>query len=868
MVKRIICLALCVLFCFGAVGCKEEEGSVLTIGIESINTEFYPFSQDGDGTLRDIVFTKLIELDESGKPFFGEESSAISQAFRVYFTDGNFSESEAFAEGGYTAFEFTLKNGILFSDGTPLTSQDVLFSVYCAIDPKAGYLAAEALPIAGLDNYIYQSADAADRLAIASEILSKGRNYIPTEEDSFDENESKIYWDAFSLAGENFVSKIVSYVNAEYCTDELVASYIFEGFTGEAVKNSEALSNTYAMRLWNYGNYTYSYIPDENGIFVGVGDDVNGYSYKTTLEKALESDDYTVYVADDNGMYVYDRITAKYRLYEEGDTEKRFSRVLSDKYIILSKNSLTGFRDMAGKLYTLEGEDFPTFGDFFSLMCVAYTENGILDYARMESVEAANEGDSFTKESADVFASTLVESHSVDNIEGIKLESSEEDGILTEKLTVYIEGNKWDKVYYLTFPIVSKAHYTEGYSYDSDTVITNGVALASESFFEHIKERSASPLGAGAYCFGETEDKGNTVILKVNKEFNAVSSEFISVNRYDSIKFTALDNDPFEAVSNGMVDISLVPASENTSSEENIKSFFCPGFSYDYVVINPACYININTRRALLSVMNVALATGGDINKEVYSYMPSFMWANSVYENISLYEESGEDAKKYFEKAGYTFGESGELIDPATKQQAFFSLTLLPAAKGTAVERVFLKASEILNSIGAKSEIVYDGDLMMNIYSDGGVGIYSLGWESDMVGSLYMRYAFSSMSDSVKANGIKALHEGGQIDNFGTVAFSDGEGNILEYNQAAAAATLEALILQGDSSVVLEDKKASYAKAMSLIRELSFELPLCQRGGVFFVNGASVDVSTVNFSPTVFASLISKPWKLCPVISE
>ncbi len=869
MKKRILCVLLAVLICLGTSGCLKTEESVLTVAVESINGDFYPFTSSGDSTLKDMIFTKLVDFDQKGELFLGKESSAVSEKLRVFYADGNFAETDTYTEGGHTAFEMTLKSEIVFSDGTPLTAKDVLFSLYCAVDPEAGYINSDTLPIAGLDNYIYQSADAADLLSIAEKILSKGKGYVPTQEDPFTEEESRIYWDSFSAAGEKFTSNIVSYVNENYCTDELVSSYVFDGYTGDSIKNSTALSNTYAMRLWNYGNYTYSYVPDENGIFVGVGDENGVYTYKTTLEKALESEEYVQYVLDENGAYVYDKVSAKYREYAEGDVGKRYSRVLSDKYTVLSKNSLTGFRDMAGKLYTLEGEDYPSLSEFFSLMCIAYTENGIIDHRRMESVEAAKEGDSFTKEAAETFASSLAGTHAVDSVEGIKYTPSE-DGAGEEKITVYIEGNLWDRIYLLSIPVVPMAYCTEGYTYEEGDVVNSGVPLSSDSFVQHLKERSSNPVGAGAYTLHEISENGEFALFKANIIFNSVSEENISSSRFENIKFISTDKSAADVMKTGDADICLIPLDESESETlgENVKTYFTPAFSYDYVVVNPVSYININVRRALFSLMDTSVATGGYSYREIASSMPSFMWVSDASEKTSVYDETGESAKKYFEAAGYTISETGELVDPATKQKAEFKFTLLPSAKGGRVESMFIKTAELLKGLGADAKIVYDADLMMNIYSRDGVGIYSLGWETDMGGSLYMRYALGSGSDSVKANGITALSEGGQIDNFGTVTFTDNEGGIIEYNQSLAVSTLDALIVRGDESIVFEDKKTAYSKALSLLFELSFELPLCQRGNLYCVDSSRVDVASLNEDPTVFESLISRPWKLSPVAAE
>ncbi len=852
--KRIIALCLCVLLCLGTVSCDKAERSVLKIGAEGVGGALYPFEigTAGDEAVKDVIYTRLVSFDESGNIFCGEESCAVSESVRVYAADSTFAETEEPSEDSLTAFEFTLKNGVRFSDGSEMTAEDVLFSLYCAFDNEIGSASAGQLSVVGLDNYLYQSEDASAYLKLAYDILEKGEAYVPGEEDSFSEEESRIFWDAFHSCGKNFVSNIISYVSATYCTDELVSSYIFDGYSAQQVKNSTALTNSYAMRLWNYGNYTYSYVPDENGIYVASPETNGTYTYKTTLEKALESEAYTEYAESENGLYVYDKVATEYRLYEEGDTGKRYDRVLSSKYTVVSRYSLTGFRDLTGKLYTLEGEDYPKIEEFFSLMCITYTKDGIIDYRRLESIEAASDGDSFVEDASESFAAACVGEHGVEKIEGIV--HSQSGDIHT--VTVFIEGLKWENIYSLDIPIVSKKYYTEGYTVPENSVVSYGVPLADYNFRHHIE--SLSPMSAGAYCFEAVSADKKTVTLAENEYFSTVSEQYVSSFGYEAVEFI----DASAVTDLSEVDIALWDVGYDGELLEKGELFFSKSFSYDYVLINPSHYININTRRALLSLMDTSVATEGKADKEMTCCMPSFMWTSAERSGYTVFDESGESAKAYFEAAGYVYSESGELIDPVTKQKAVFRLTLLPSAADTPVCRTFEKAAQLLVSLGADASVVFDEDLLYNIYGEGGVGIYSLGWETVKSNSLYERYAVSSESDSVKASGFSFLADGGQLDNFGTVTFYNDDGESLEYSQADATLILDELIRLGDKSVSFEEKKTAYDKALALINELAVEMPLCQRGSYVYVNSETVDVSTVNREPTEFASVISGLWRI------
>ena len=139
MKKRIISLLLCIAMCFSATlsltGCsqsKDGDGSeAFVIMIETLDGLFNPFfsTSANDGTI--VAMTQIgmlaSKLDENNEAVvaFGENEATVTLDF----------EESPLNENGETIYTFVLKNGIKYSDGHPLTIEDVLFNLYVYLDP-------------------------------------------------------------------------------------------------------------------------------------------------------------------------------------------------------------------------------------------------------------------------------------------------------------------------------------------------------------------------------------------------------------------------------------------------------------------------------------------------------------------------------------------------------------------------------------------------------------------------------------------------------------------------------------------------------------------------------------------------------------
>lgn len=128
--RQWLAVAILWLFIMGSIGPgalfspKESYGhrgeeSLLTVGIGSTTGNFNPFyyPRGADGDVVDLVFQRLFQRDREGN-WIGDGAE-----------DWSFSREKR-------TLRVTLKEGLTFSDGTPVTAEDVVFSYRVIADPS------------------------------------------------------------------------------------------------------------------------------------------------------------------------------------------------------------------------------------------------------------------------------------------------------------------------------------------------------------------------------------------------------------------------------------------------------------------------------------------------------------------------------------------------------------------------------------------------------------------------------------------------------------------------------------------------------------------------------------------------------------
>lgn len=161
MKKLRILIACCLIFSMLA-GCnqnthREEEADTLVVGTQSFDGKFSPFFYTNayEADVLGLVHLSLLGTDREGavvlkgiggevRPYNGKEYTYTGIA------DCTVTENA----DGMVYYDITLKDGVQFSDGSPVTADDVIFSLYVPLDPTYdGSMTVYSLPILGLEEY-------------------------------------------------------------------------------------------------------------------------------------------------------------------------------------------------------------------------------------------------------------------------------------------------------------------------------------------------------------------------------------------------------------------------------------------------------------------------------------------------------------------------------------------------------------------------------------------------------------------------------------------------------------------------------------------------------------------------------------------
>ena len=210
----------------------EEKPSTLVVGYSPFSEKFSPFfsktAYDQDAYVQTQV--ALIGNDRAGNLILkGIEGETVDYNGKDYFYDGIADTDIVQNDDGTVDYNIKIRDDIVFSDGTPMTIDDVIFNMYVLSDPTYdGSSTFYAVPIEGMAEY------RAGMELLSNMIVAAGPDN--TDFTYWTEDEQKAYWDAFWAAGEGFAQEIADYCKNYGATNvsEGAALWGFEGLDADA----------------------------------------------------------------------------------------------------------------------------------------------------------------------------------------------------------------------------------------------------------------------------------------------------------------------------------------------------------------------------------------------------------------------------------------------------------------------------------------------------------------------------------------------------------------------------------------------------------------------------------------------------------
>lgn len=236
----------------------EEVGTPLVVAYQQFSQKFSPFYAD-TGYDQDVAAMTQIALmvtDRTGGIVFNAiEGETIPYNGTDYTYTGPADLSVAYDEAtDTTKYSAKLREDLVFSDGEPVTADDLIFTYYTYLDPSyVGSTTLASYDIVGLKDYQTQTtSDVYDKYAtMADAIYAAGVDHVWAATDTWTEEQQTDFWARLKEAWMADVQGIVDYVMANYLADYGEAT-MFK--TADEITASEGLQIAFGMALWGYGS--------------------------------------------------------------------------------------------------------------------------------------------------------------------------------------------------------------------------------------------------------------------------------------------------------------------------------------------------------------------------------------------------------------------------------------------------------------------------------------------------------------------------------------------------------------------------------------------------------------------------------------
>ena len=848
IISLVLCLAICLSMAAGLAGCKSKKTDALVIMSEQLDGLFNPFFSTSapDGTI--VSMTQIGML--SSKYVNGDVQVAYGDNEAVVTKDYSITEN---ADGTVT-YTFVLKNGIKFSDGHPLTMEDVLFNYYVYLDPVyTGSNTLYSTDILGLDEYRTQtigssSGDSDDliseqaaararaRLMELVSLYQAKRKASSTSEVSIADMKIAINEHSLSSGYKSAISNDASSVsNADLLKDYERALELFKEELGrDYLSAQESYTDAPYDAHAEFNDEIFCFLFTEGYVSVEYAEGADGKKDRTKIEKLTKNYPESITSKDAAIDYVYnDKVSTamdQILMYWATGTTLMTEYTAKAKEVVLYENVSAdgtlavqnisgivslGHTDQAGSKITVNGTEY-----------------------------------------------TIASGHNADGT--VTNPDSEYD-----VLQISIDGVDPKAIWNFAVTVAPQHYYGEGSKVGMDIANNQfGVEFASFDFMSDIIQSPRNvklPMGAGSYKVtdsGNSDNPGendfykdNVVYFKANENFTTTGSG-INNAKIEKVRYQVVSsNNAITALESGTVHY-ISPALTNANYEKlqgmeskGFKMLSTDQLGYGYIGVNAAKINDINLRKAIMCAMNTALALDyyrAGTAEQIYWNMSKVSWAYpdgaAATDNGKDYPQMGtwnEDTaraniKKYMEAAGVSAGDGDLRI---TFTIAGSTLQDHPTYK------VFRDAATLLNDMGWEISVVCDTQALTKI-STGALSVWAAAWSSALDPDMYQVYHKDSSATSTLAWGYNHLRNSGSAEETQILnELSDLIDQARETNDQAVRADL-------------------YEQAMGYVLDLAVELPVYQRDVLYAYNAKVINSNTIPSEINPYSSPLDRIWEL------
>ena len=853
MKKRIISLILCIVMCVGMMssltGCGGASSDAFVIMTEQLDGLFNPFfyTSAPDGTIVGMTQIGMLGskyVDGEVQVAYGEDEAVVVKDYEIIENDDD-----------TVTYNFVLKNGIKFSDGEPLTMEDVLFNYYVYLDPVyTGSNTLYSTDILGLSEYRTQTVGSAS-----------------------DDSDDLISSQAASRAAAR-INELVNLFNSEIkasSTKEVGYDAMKAAITGYTVSSGyqSAISNkpdevTNKDLLADY-DYALKLFKEElENDYLGAQESYIDEPYKSYEEFKDEIFCF---------MYTEGYVEVEYEEGEDGKIDRTKIKKLTPAYpdSIKSKEAAIDYifndkiaRELDiilqywGTASTLNTEFAAKAKEVILHENVA--DDGTLAVENISGIVSLGHtekaGETITVNGTEY---KIASGH---NDDGTVINADEYD-----VLEVTIDGIDPKAIWNFAITIAPQHYYGEGSSVGVDIENNKfGVEFASFDFMTDIIQSTRNikiPMGAGSYKATNTKNSdtptesdfytNNVVYFKSNENFNTVGTG-IENAKIAKIRYQVVSSaNAIAALQEG--NVHYISPSLTTDNYEKLENLSKKGMitlttdqlGYGYVGINASKVNDINLRKAIMCAMNTSLALDyyrAGTAEQIFWPMSKVSWA---YPKGADADDNGKDypplgawsediainnIEKYMQEAGVSAGDS--------------ELTVKFTIAGSSLQdhptyKVFRDAAALLNDLGWDVEVVCDTQALTKI-NTGSLEVWAAAWSSALDPDLYQVYHKDSTATSTLAWGYNYLKTSGTAE----------EMDILD--------DLSDLIDEARETNDQNERSELYMEAMSQILDLAIELPVYQRSVLYAYNSKVINSDSLPAESEMnpYSSPLDRIWEV------
>ena len=871
MKKRIISLILCVSILLGITSvlssCGGSGDQAFVIMTDNLDGLFNPFfsTSASDGTIVSMTQIGMLtsDTDENGDAHvaFGPDYAVVVLDYESSY-DINGTSEKPDEKKGVTTYTFVIKNGIKFSDGKPLTIEDVLFNMYVYLDPVyTGSSTMYSTDIQGLSQYRIQQnlsggTNADEHLTNLARTRANSRiseliNVFKTFQlpsGNFETTEAKMRAAIKSWSLSTGYKEAVSNDPASVMTDQLLADYdkTLELFKKELERDYDAAKEAYTDAPYKDHGFDEitSFMYMEGYVKVEFGEkDGKANADKSVIKKVERDYPSNITTKEAAIQYVYD------------------SKINSELHIILSAWATS---QELQTLYMAQAKE---------VILKENMKDGELLYPNISGIVSL--GHSTDIDSITIGENTynIAHDHKPD---GTPLNEDEYD-----VLQIKINGIDPKAVWNFSFAVAPQHYYAEGYEVDIENN-KFGVEYASFDFMTNViqSQRNVTvPMGAGAYMAtnNASEDEvtgteffsNNVVYFKSNPYFEESMEASLSADseidyhvNIDKVRYQIVPTtDALTMLQSGTV--HYVTPQLTRDNLEILSNLEKKGFSkisvnqlgYGYIGINASYIPNIYLRQAIMAAMDTRLALQyyqEGTAEQIFWPMSTVSWAypkdqdgknettnGHLYPYINFTEE---EAKKnilaLMERADkHTMGYTESDLK-VTFTIAGSNLTDHPTYQ------VFQTAAKLLNECGWDVEVVADSQALTKL-STGSLAVWAAAWGTTVDPDMYQVYHKNSNASSVKAWGYNAILS-----------------NDSYWKEREILDKMSEIIDDARETDDREVRTALYEEAMGYVLDLAVELPVYQRQQLYAYNSNVIDSSSFPDDINPYSSPLDRLWEI------